>query len=494
MEAINDIDEINALEEIEWKALNNATPHEVTMKAEVSKLNRAIKKDLMNMDLALQRAELEIQISQWEQARKEQKEILKKKHGGMKKKRTKINKLKDQCEGIALLNYGSDAQLLHVLCDPENYEFFPGLFTKKKDTGELVPKIENLDDEVLENFEHIPVMKLIREYHGLSKEIGTYGMSWATEWVTKACKEEGWLHPGDGRLHCEFNQYDAATGRSSSSKPNGQNLPQDKAVRHAFIADPPDENIRISNCCNAETHEDWVWTDYGHQLSLICDKCFKDVSPKDSTHAEEYVIVTADMSGAELRIIAEDSGDDFWISAFERGEDLHSVGTELLFPDEWQKEALPDCAYYALHTAETVAKYPKATLGSPRRQKCECPLHKIRRNDNKSTNFLLAYGGGPGKLAKEIKKTFKSAKELMALHKQKNPKIWWYLDKSGKDAAKDHKAFDLFGRRRILPEPTRERALENCREYREADLRLDAAEAEKNIQTFMTVKGKSLTD
>ena len=475
-------DEEIAIREIEWKALNDATPQEAVMKAEISKINRAIKKDLMNMDLALQKAELELKIDQWAQARKAQKEILKKQHDNMKKRRTKLNKLKDKCEGDALINYGSDAQLLDVLNDPENYQYFPGLFTKKKDTGELVPKIENLDDEVLEEFTHVPVMKLIREYHGLSKEVGTYGYSWATEWTTHACKEEGWLHPGDGRLHCEFNQYDAATGRSSSSKPNGQNLPQAKEVRHAFIADPPDESIRISNCCDADTIESKT----NDVLVRRCTECFQDCT----THAEEYVIVTADMSGAELRIIAEDSGDEFWINAFEKGEDLHSVGTELLFPEEWHKEALPNCAYYALHTAETVAKFPKAKIGEPRRQKCECPEHKVRRNNNKSTNFLLAYGGGPGKLATEIGKPFKVAKELMLLHEQKNPRIWWYLDKSGKDAARDHKAFDLFGRRRILPEPTRERALDNCREYNEESLRIDKNEAEKNIQTFIAVKGK----
>ena len=148
----------------------------------------------------------------------------------MKKKCTKLNNLRDSCDGEALINYNSDAQLLKILTDPENIKLFPQLFNKKG-----VSLIEGLDDDTLEEYNHVPVMKLIQTYHGLSKDIGTYGDAWATEWATHPCKEEGWLNPGDGRLHSTFNQLDAATGRSSSEQPNGQNLKQDKEVRTCNI-------------------------------------------------------------------------------------------------------------------------------------------------------------------------------------------------------------------------------------------------------------------
>jgi DNA polymerase I-like protein with 3'-5' exonuclease and polymerase domains len=224
---------------------------------------------------------------------------------------------------------------------------------------------------------------------------------------------------------------------------------------------------------------------------IICD-----------TKAEEYVIITADMSGAELRIIAELANDPVWIAAFNRGEDVHSVGTELLYPEEWPKlqyagQLIKDkntggmvaywCEYYKLHTEETVKKFPNATVGQPMRQKCKCPGHEDLRNDNKSTNFLLAYGGGPFTLAKRIKKTKEVATALMERHKAKFPRIWAYLDESGRMAKIRKKAFDMFGRRRIFPEPTQERARLKALDDREEQLRYEPEEVERNLQTFMTL-------
>lgn len=479
LEAIDDakIDNLEA----SWKALNNETEQELALKIARRPLSRNLKKTI-DVDaltqLQLEIAEIDLKLSSWELERKEQKEILKKECADLKKKRTKIKNLSDKCEGEALINYSSDAQLLRILTDPDNFQYFPRLFVDEKKEGKKTGNkrgvLESLDDDTLELYESNTVIKLIREYHGLSKEIGTYGDAWATEWTTHPCKEEGWLHPGDGRLHSTFNQLDAATGRSSSSQPNGQNLPQDKEVRSCFIADPPNESIRISNCCEAEIYLSHSMGGDAH----TCAKCDQYCE----THAEEYVDVTADMSGAELRIIAEDANDPVWINAFAKGEDVHSVGTELLYEDEWPKEALPDCAYFKLKEN-----------GEPARKKCNCPLHKIRRDENKSTNFLLAYGGGPSKLAVEIKKTVKAAKELMALHEMKNPRIWAYLDKSGKDAAMHFKAFDLFGRRRLLPEPDTERATENCKEWNEKELRLTPEATQKNTDIFVQIKGRKPT-
>lgn len=462
--------------EIEWKTLRDTpTETEIKLKLEISQLNRELKKLIKlggdGLELSVEVSRLQTELDKWQDARIEQKEIIKKKCGDLSKKRTKIRNLADDCEGEALINYGSDAQLMKCLKEH---------FTK-------LEKLEDMGDETLEKYESIPVMKLIRDYHGLSKEVGTYGDAWATEWTTHACKEEGWIHPGDGRLHCKFNQYDADTGRSSSSNPNGQNLPQDKEVRSSFIADPPNEDIKISNCCEADTmlglstHPDFPL--------YYCDQCGKICE----THAEENVLITADMAGAELRIIADDADDPIWIGAFTRDEDVHSVGTELLYEHEWPKEALPDCAYFKPHDAESILKNTNCVIGAPRKQKCDCPGHKSRRNDNKSTNFLLAYGGGASKLAVEIKKSLKVAKELMILHEMKNPRIWAYLDKSGKDAARDFKAFDLFGRRRLLPEPTHERAKDNCKEWNEKDLRLKPEDSDKNVTIFVQVKGRKPT-
>lgn len=393
-------------------------------------------------------AGLEEKLSLLQTQRKYEKEVLKTAASEMSKKRTKIKNLAAKCEGEALINYGSDTQLLSYL---------------KQMKG--LKSLTNLEDETLEKYEHYPVMAAIRKYHGLSKEIGTYGEQWATEWVTKPCKEEGWLHPGDGRLHCNFNQYEAETGRSSSSQPNAQNLPQDTEVRSCFIADPPDESIRISTCCDAETQEKFN-NGMGGYLCTACNALCE-------TKPEEYVIITADMSGAELRIIAELANDPVWIGAFNRGEDVHSVGTEILYAEKWPKLALPDCAYYKLKEN-----------GEPQRQKCKCPEHKTMRDDNKSTNFLLAYGGGPYTLAARTHKKLEEAKEIMHLHSQKFPLIWSYLEKSGKTAQMLKKSFDMFGRRRLFPVPTQERARQKASDDREEKLKYPEEVAENNIKNF----------
>jgi DNA polymerase I-like protein with 3'-5' exonuclease and polymerase domains len=395
-----------------WKAYNNVSDSELFLKAQARKVKKT--------DPVLS-ASYEADIERLVAARKAEKESHKLVASTMSKRRTVINRLAGKCEGDALINYSSDSQLLKVLKE------IRGMTT-----------LECLDDEALEGHSHIPIIAAIRKYHGLAKVIGTYGYSWVTEWVTHPCKEEGWLNPGDGKLHCTFNQFEAETGRSSSEKPNGQNLPQDKEVRSCFIVDPPDED-----------------------------------------EPDGYVMVTADMSGAELRIIAELADDPVWIGAFSRKEDVHSVGTELLYEEEWPKMALPDCAYFKLK--------PDAT---PFRKKCKCPEHNALRDDNKSTNFLLAYGGGPGTLAKRIKKALDVARDLMARHEAKFPKIWAYLEESGQKAKRFGRAFDIFGGRRIFPQPTRERALERAKEYKEEALRYEDDVIEAAINSFTALTGR----
>jgi DNA polymerase I-like protein with 3'-5' exonuclease and polymerase domains len=223
-----------------------------------------------------------------------------------------------------------------------------------------------------------------------------------------------------------------------------------------------------------------------------------------TTRGEEMVMVTVDMSGAELRIIAELAKDPIWIGCFERGEDVHSVGTEMLQGAKWaaatfhggeiyyekdkdgndvQKIGKP-CAYYAINP-ET---------GKPARVKCKCPGHNKLRNGTKAINFLLAYGGGPTTLAAALGCSVDEAKHLMALHEATFPLIWAYLEESGRLAKMNKKAFDLFGGRRLFPKPTRERAIERCidkdkERKEEGRLLLKEWEREKNIAAYTAKHG-----
>lgn len=427
----------------DWKALTVISDAELSLKSQI----RSLKSD------PAAASQLEFKRLGLEAARKDEKERLKTICSEAKKRRTVIKNLAAECEGNALINYGSDTQLLKVI-----------------QTMKGLSKVTSMDDETLEKYEKYGVMEAVRKYHGLAKQIGTYGDQWATEWKTKPCKEEGWLHPGDGRLHCTFNQYDAATGRSSSEKPNGQNIEADPEVRSCFVADPPNESIRISTCCEEDTLKSG-----GQADPMIEQYCLACMKPCD-TKPEEQSLITIDMSGAELCLIADMAEDPIWIGAFRRFEDVHSVGTELLYPDKWPKLALPDCAYYA-----------KKEDGHPKRHKCKCPEHNKLRNATKACNFLIAYGGGPSKLAANIGCKAQEAKDLMATHRNAFPKIWEYLEKSGRNARILKKAFDIFGRRRLFPEPTFDLAREYAKTDREDKLRLDKAQAALNIETFESI-------
>jgi len=475
-EAINDA-EIARREKIWKEGFEQATPAETEKAAEL----RAEKdKD--------KKAKLRIELDALKTARKQAKAKAREAYSELSKDRTKKKAIIEKCEGDALLNYASNPQLLEALQKIKGFE-----------------KLTSVADDFLLQYNDREFIRVLRRYRKGKKETGTYGESWTQKWVTKPCAKEGWRHPGDGRLHSKFNQLEAETGRTSSEQPNGQNLPHEDDVRACFICDPPDESVRISVCCDSDTTQcaDGVY---------LCDACKKLCETK----AEEYCIVTCDMSGAELRIIAELADAQSWITAFAKGQDVHSVSTEILYPDRWPKLAVrsilkPDGWTLADSNKKTGEKIPlfnedgtpvidketgkqkfvppcayfaKLDNGEYARLKCECPEHKKLRDGTKATNFLLCYGGGPDALADAIGVTLQAAKDLMALHESKFPDVWAFLRRSGELAQKYKEARDMFGRRRLFPEPTEETARQWYIDNEEERLELDEMVCEQNIIAF----------
>ncbi len=145
---------------------------------------------------------------------------------------------------------------------------------KRRETG------PSTDQEVLEKLESdpeidTPLPGFILEYRRLAKLVGTYLVS------LKEC-----INPETGRVHASFNQTVTATGRLSSSSPNLQNIPIrtdiGREIRRAFVAAPGS------------------------------------------------VLVTADYSQVELRLLAHLSGDEALRAAFVEGEDIHrAVASEV---------------------------------------------------------------------------------------------------------------------------------------------------------------------
>ncbi len=175
-----------------------------------------------------------------------------------------------------------------------------------------------------------------------------------------------------GRLHTRFNQLATATGRLSSSGPNLQNIPirgpQGKRMRACFIADPG------------------------------------------------KLLVAADYSQVELRVLAHFSQDPALIDAFRHDEDIHSRTAALLF-DKPAGEVTPD-----------------------------------ERRGAKTINFGLIYGMGPQKLARELSITTNQAKEFIARYFEKLGTLKAFYETLIEDALVHGYVTTLAGRRRLLPE------------------------------------------
>jgi DNA polymerase-1 len=121
-----------------------------------------------------------------------------------------------------------------------------------------------------------PIVAMILEHRSLTKLKSTYVDSLALA-----------VNPDTGRVHTSFNQTIAATGRLSSTNPNLQNIPvrteDGRRVRHAFVADTRPES-----------------------------RLFEDA-----------VLLSADYSQIELRVLAHMSGEPFLVEAYSNGEDIH---------------------------------------------------------------------------------------------------------------------------------------------------------------------------
>jgi DNA polymerase-1 len=252
-------------------------------------------------------------------------------------------------------NINSPKQLAEILFDKLN---LPTL----KRTGKT--RVASTSVEVLEELalaHDLP--RLILEWRSLQKLKGTY---------IDALPEL--INPQTGRVHTCFNQAVAATGRLSSSEPNLQNIPirteLGREIRGAFVAEP------------------------GH------------------------VLVSADYSQIELRVLAHLSGDEALIEAFERGEDIHD---------------------------RTAARVFGAESG--------LDPHELRRRA-KIINYALLYGKTAFTLAKDIGVSQQAAQEFIDAYFAGFPGVRVFIDRLLADARATGSVKTLFGRRRLVPELT----------------------------------------
>jgi DNA polymerase-1 len=250
-------------------------------------------------------------------------------------------------------NINSPMQLGHILFEKLNYP----VQKKTKTTKSWSTSVEVLQELASHGF---AVPQLILQHRELHKLKGTY---------VDALPQ---LVGADGRVHTTFNQAVAATGRLSSSDPNLQNIPVrtplGREIRKAFIADPGS------------------------------------------------VLLSADYSQVELRILAHISGDESLIETFQRGADIHRATAAKMF-----------------------------NVG-------EDELTADQRRAAKTINFGVLYGMSAFRLSNELGISTGQAKDWIDAYFARYPKIQQYLDRTLDEARATGKVTTLFGRVRYIPE------------------------------------------
>ena len=217
------------------------------------------------------------------------------------------------------------------------------------------------DEEYLQGFAgKYRIVAAVLEYRGVKKLLSTY---------VEALPQL--VNPRTGRIHTSFNQAVTATGRLSSTNPNLQNIPVrdelGRRIRRAFI-------------------------------------------PSDDDH----LLLSADYSQVELRLMAHLSGDESLIAAFEHGEDIHAATAARLFHKELD-EVTPE-----------------------------------ERRRAKTANFGIIYGISAFGLSQRLEIPRKEARELIEGYFATYPGVKAYMERVVGQARRDGFVSTIFGRRRYL--------------------------------------------
>jgi DNA polymerase I len=233
-----------------------------------------------------------------------------------------------------------------------------GLAHGKKTKSGYSTKAEILEDL---RYEH-PAVELVLSYRSLTKLKSTY------------CDGLLKVVAADGRIHSSFNQTETRTGRISSTEPNLQNIP--------------------------------VRTDLGRELRRFF------------VAREGWVLVDADYSQIELRVLAHVANDENMIQAFLNNDDIHRS------------------------TAAQVFHMP------------EQMVTPVMRSRAKAVNFGIVYGIGAFSLAKDINVSRKEAETYINDYLSHYEGINQYMKLVVAAAKENGYAETMFGRRRYLPELT----------------------------------------
>ena len=217
------------------------------------------------------------------------------------------------------------------------------------------------DEQTLSHLaDRSPIIDAILDYRGLRKLLSTYIEPFG-----------GYISPADGRVHTTFNQALTATGRLSSSNPNLQNIPirteEGREIRKAFVPGEPG-----------------------------------------------WVMMSADYSQIELRLMAHLCGDAHLVEAFRQGQDVH---------------------------AATAAKIYHIPIGE---------VTADQRRIAKTANFGIMYGISSFGLAERLRCSRSEAKQIIDDYFASFPSIRGFIDATVAQARERGYVETLFGRRRYI--------------------------------------------
>jgi DNA polymerase-1 len=253
-----------------------------------------------------------------------------------------------------VFNIGSPKQIQHILFEKL------GLPVKAKTPKGQPSTAEAVLAELADDF---PLPKLILEHRGLNKLKSTYTDKLPLE-----------ISPATGRIHTSYHQAVAATGRLSSSDPNLQNIPirsaEGRRIRRAFIAPPG------------------------------------------------RLLIAADYSQIELRIMAHLSRDARLLEAFRSGSDVHRA---------------------------TAAEIFGVSLEN---------VERGQRRAAKAVNFGLIYGMSAFGLGRQLGIDRSAAQEYVDLYFARYPGVRQFMDETKEGARERGFVETVFGRRLYLPEIT----------------------------------------
>ncbi|MCS2168858.1 DNA polymerase I [Scandinavium sp. TWS1a] len=267
---------------------------------------------------------------------------------------TRLVELEQKAHEIAgeAFNLSSPKQLQVILFEKQ------GIKPLKKTPGGAPSTSEEVLEELALDY---PLPKVILEYRGLAKLKSTY-----------TDKLPLMINAKTGRVHTSYHQAVAATGRLSSTEPNLQNIPvrneEGRRIRQAFVA------------------------------------------------PEDYLIVSADYSQIELRIMAHLSRDKGLLTAFAEGKDIHRA------------------------TAAEVFGLPLDSVSNEQRRSA------------KAINFGLIYGMSAFGLSRQLNIPRKESQKYMDLYFERYPGVREYMERTREQAKEQGYVETLEGRRLYLPD------------------------------------------